>query len=78
MVRDRLAVARRDVLLRQSEKALVRFAASEPFWEPAKGRAKRRAKHRTKDRAKHGPKLRDKHRDKHRPKAGRGAKKRSG
>jgi CHAD domain-containing protein len=71
-------VARRDVLLRQSEKALVRFAASEPFWEPAKGRAKRRAKHRTKDRAKHGPKLRDKHRDKHRPKAGRGAKKRSG
>jgi CHAD domain-containing protein len=39
-------VARRDVLLRQSEKALLRFAESEPFWEHAKGRAKRRSKDR--------------------------------
>ncbi len=38
-------VARREVLLRQSEKALVRFAASEPFWEHAKSRPKHRAKH---------------------------------
>ena len=37
-------VARRDVLLRQSEKALVRFAASEPFWDHAGGRGKHRAK----------------------------------